>query len=90
MYFNESYEGKLQAWNLGVAIACKSTDFVVILPDKYKESWFTAGRIAGITIGCVVFVGIVIGVIILLVILKKRRGQDVELDEGEDQTENSL
>lgn len=81
MYYKDTYEGKLQAWNLGAAIAYESDGFQVIMPENYKESWFTAGRIAGITVGCVAFVGIIVGVIIFLVIRKRRQNDDVQLED---------
>lgn len=89
MYYKDLYNEKLQAWNLGAAIAYKSSGFSVIQPQNYKESWFTAGRIAGITVGCVAFVGIIVGVIIFIVIRKKRASLDLDINENDNDNDSS-
>lgn len=78
MYYRDEFDDKLQAWNLGAAIAHESTGFKIIVPELYKESWFTAGRIAGITAGGVILIGLVIG-IVLVIVQKKRKNNEVQL-----------
>ena len=67
------FDEKLQTWNLGAAIAYASTGFNIIIPDNYKESWFTTIRIALIVAGGTVIVGLIFGLIIFCIVHKKKK-----------------
>lgn len=73
LYYNDVFDEKLQTWNLGAAIAYGSNGFEIIVPDAYNDSWFTTVRIALIAGGCALFVGLIIGLIIFLVLRKKKK-----------------
>lgn len=72
IYFNDVFDEKIQAWNLGAAIAYGSTGFKIITPDAYKENWFTPVRIAFIACVGAVIVGLIIGLVIFLLVHKKK------------------
>lgn len=81
-YYEAAHKGKLLAWNVGAAIAYASSEFQIIEPVPYEESWWTAGRIAGVSIGIVAAVAIIIGVVIFFIIKKRRTNDSLSVEQA--------